>query len=156
MTPRLIALCGLGAVAGTFATLSLLAARRNVPLTQVVNSSTHAIDGRRAAEDRSASLLRTGSGMAINTGAALFWGGIGACALSFLRPHDTRGRLLAGASVAALAGLVDYGLVPRRLTPGWERVLPPADVALALAGMGAGIAAGAMLEEQLEARNEDA
>ena len=154
MTLRLFALCGFGAVVGTFAALSLLAARRGAPLTQVINSSTHAVDGRRAALDRSASILRTGGGLAINTSAALFWGGVGACAITLLRSQWTRGRLLTGASVAALAGLVDYGLVPRRLTPGWERVLPPVDIALALAGMGAGIAAGAFLDEQLEAQDE--
>lgn len=154
MTLRLFALCGLGAVAGTFAALSILAARRGTPLTQVVNSSTHAFDGRRAAMDRSASIVRTGGGLAINTGAALFWGGVGACAIRLLRPLRARGRLLTGASVAALAGLVDYGLVPRRLTPGWERVLPPADVVLALAGMGAGIGAGAILDKQFQARDK--
>jgi hypothetical protein len=88
--------------------------------------------------------------MAINTGAALFWGSIGAYVISRLRPAGPGGRLLAGASTAALAGLVDYGLVPRRLTPGWERVLPATDVAIALAAMGAGIAAGAILDGQLE------
>lgn len=153
MTARLLILCGAGALAGTCAALALSAARRGVPLARVASASTHLVDGRDAAEDAAPSIGRTGGGILINTGAALFWGSIAATAIRAMAPIGRGGRLLAGVSTAALAGLVDYGLLPRRLSPGWERVLPASDVAMGLVGMGLGIAAGALLDEHLEQRD---
>jgi uncharacterized protein involved in exopolysaccharide biosynthesis len=59
-----------------------------------------------------------------------------------------RGRTLqelaiAGASTAALAAVVDYALMPRRLTPGWELSLTRKAMAGAFAAMAAGLAVGA-------------
>jgi hypothetical protein len=40
-----------------------------------------------------------------------------------------------------LAAVVDYGIVPRRLTPGWELVLPKWPIALVYGVMAATLAA---------------
>ncbi len=47
--------------------------------------------------------------------------------------------------MAALAAAVDYGLTPRRLTPGWELVLSRRSMVATYAAMALGLAAGAML-----------
>jgi hypothetical protein len=153
MGNRLLMLCSVGAVAGTFAALALLAARRGVPLTQIVNASTHMVDGDRAARQGGFSIGRSGGGTIINVGAAIFWGSASAITLNARAPARLEHRLLAGPLTALVASIVDYGLVPRRLTPGWELVLPKADVALALAGMAIGISAGALFDLRLEERD---
>jgi hypothetical protein len=50
--------------------------------------------------------------------------------------------------MSAVAGVVDYGIVPRRLTPGWELALPPKSVAAVLAAMALGLAAGGILAQR--------
>jgi hypothetical protein len=49
------------------------------------------------------------------------------------------------ALISALAAGVDYGLTPRRLTPGWENVLSKPAMALTYGAMALGLAAGALL-----------
>lgn len=51
--------------------------------------------------------------------------------------------LAAGAAV--IAGVVDYALMPTRLSPGWELVLPPAGVMAGPASLGTGLAIGLAL-----------
>jgi hypothetical protein len=53
--------------------------------------------------------------------------------------------VLGAAGTAAIAGAVDYGLVPRRLSPGWEHALPPRGVAAGFAALGLGLALGALV-----------
>ena len=48
------------------------------------------------------------------------------------------------AAVAMVAATVDYGLVPKRLTPGWEEVLPGRSVVGGFAAMAVGLALGGM------------
>ena len=41
--------------------------------------------------------------------------------------------------VSATAAIVDYGLMPRRLTPGWELAVPKRSIATGLAALAAGL-----------------
>jgi hypothetical protein len=88
-------------------------------------------------------LARTGAGLATNYLATVFW--------SFLMERwlGPRKRTLpemawTGGSTAALAALVDYVFMPRRLSPGWELALTRKSMAGAFAAMAAGLTAGAM------------
>lgn len=47
--------------------------------------------------------------------------------------------------MSATAALVDYGIVPRRLSPGWEGPLPPASVPGGFVGLFAGLVLGGLL-----------
>ena len=42
---------------------------------------------------------------------------------------------IASSLVLALAAFVDYVVVPKRLTPGWEKVVSPRSIALAYGAM---------------------
>jgi hypothetical protein len=55
--------------------------------------------------------------------------------------------------VAAIAAAVDYGLVPKRLTPGWESVLSKRSILATYGVLALGLAAGAMLTQGGRARS---
>ena len=59
--------------------------------------------------------------------------------LARLVPRGRVTRAASGAAVAALAYIVDYHLIPRRLTPGWELRLSRRSVALGFVALGAGL-----------------
>lgn len=74
------------------------------------------------------SLRYTLGGYAVHHASSVFW----ACAYEATAPRTagTAGRAGRAAAVAALAYLVDYHVVPRRLSPGFEhRIGPPGMVA---------------------------
>jgi hypothetical protein len=45
--------------------------------------------------------------------------------------------------MSAIAAVVDYGITPKQLTPGWELALSRQSMAGAFAGLAQGLAAGA-------------
>ena len=53
------------------------------------------------------------------------------------------------AAVSAIAAVVDYGLMPKRLTPGWEEPLPIRSVAGGFAGLALGLAIGGFVTQRL-------
>lgn len=59
---------------------------------------------------------------------------------------------LAGAATSILAAVMDYGLVPRRLSPGWELALTRKSMAGAFAAMAVDLAAGAFAARTSPAR----
>jgi hypothetical protein len=134
-----------GSVAALTATgaLALLARAEGRGPLQPINATSHIIHGSRAGTRREADLAHTLPGYAINHGASIFW------ALPFTlwllgRPRRSAVETAAAAAVTAgLAGAIDYGLVPRRLTPGWEHALPRSSVAAGFAALGLGLFAGA-------------
>ena len=93
-----------------------------------LNGPSQWLWGERAARSRRASLRHTAVGYAIHHGTAVFW------ALIFERicgrtnrdrlALPSAGRIVAeAAAMAAGAYIVDYGLTPRRLQPGFEKHL---------------------------------
>jgi len=51
--------------------------------------------------------------------------------------------------MAAIAAAVDYGITPKRLTPGWELVLSKRAIALAYVAMAFGLTTGALVTQRL-------
>jgi hypothetical protein len=49
--------------------------------------------------------------------------------------------------MAAIAAAVDYGMVPKRLTPGWEDVLSKRSIAVTYVALAAGLALGALVNQ---------
>ena len=68
--------------------------------------------------------------------AGLFWALVHELVLERLPPHNRAAAAASGAAVAGLAYVVDYHLIPRRLSPGWELRLPRKSVALGFAVLG--------------------
>jgi hypothetical protein len=121
-----------GAVAG-IATSSVLAlfGARDGDAAGPLNAVSHIAWGEPAGWERGVSAKYTGLGLALNGTAVTAWAGL----------HELlfrRRPLLGGALISALAYATDYFVVPRRVTPGFEKRLSGAGMfavyaALALA-----------------------
>ncbi len=113
----LIAASGLCAGLAALAALAVAAERRNRSPWRPINATSHWIHGPRSGSVSRPDLAHTGTGFTTHMLASFWW------ALPFsamigrsARPSPSR-VVAAAAGTTALAALVDYGLVPKRLTP---------------------------------------
>jgi hypothetical protein len=111
-----------------------------------INATSHVFWGDEAGEVEQATWRHTLPGLLINAGAGVWW----ALVLQKLYGEeiDKRGlpaAVLGATATAALAYAVDYHLVPKRLTPGWELRITRRSLFLGLGAMAVGLAAGALL-----------
>ncbi|WP_244607284.1 hypothetical protein [Bosea sp. CS1GBMeth4] len=121
----------------TSAVLSVLARLEGRSAVQPVNSTSHWYWGEAAGRSRRLDAPHTIVGFATHHGASLFW----ACAYELLRRHPGRRAAFGDAvAVSTLAAVVDYAVVPKRLTPGWEKVVSPAAIGAAYAAMALALA----------------
>jgi hypothetical protein len=141
----LIAASGLCAGLAALAALAVAAERRNRSPWRPINATSHWIHGPRSGSVSRPDLAHTGTGFTTHMLASFWW------ALPFsamigrsARPSPSR-VVAAAAGTTALAALVDYGLVPKRLTPGWELALPKSDLMMAYVAMGFGLVLGTYL-----------
>lgn len=141
----LIAASGLCAGLAALAALAVAAERRNRSPWRPINATSHWIHGPRSGSVSRPDLAHTGTGFTTHMLASFWW------ALPFsamigrsARPSPSR-VVAAAAGTTALAALVDYGLVPKRLTPGWELALPKSDLMMAYVAMGLGLVLGTYL-----------
>jgi len=81
-------------------------------------------------------------GALTNQSAALFWGTIFGLHLSRHPEHDTADIWREAAIMGVIASVVDYGLISKRLTPGWELALSRKSVGLGMAATAVGLALG--------------
>jgi hypothetical protein len=89
-----------------------------------INATSHVLWGNEAARALRPDVKHTVPGIAINEGASVFWAAIYERAFGRrVDRGDWTAAIAGGAAIAALAYLVDYHLVSKRLTPGWERHL---------------------------------
>ncbi len=108
--------------------LSALARAEGRPCVQTINAPSQWYWGERAARSQRIDLAHTIIGYVNHHGASVFW----ACFYQMLRRLRPRHAPMSHASaIAALAAVVDYAVVPSRLTPGWEKTLTPRSIALA-------------------------
>ena len=122
--------CVTGAITAlaTFAIPALGRAARGVPVAAPVNAESHVLWGDEAASHDDVSLRYTGAGAATHFGACLFWGGIYEAAMGDAR-RSTDAADWGGAAATALGAYVlDYHLLPRRFTPGFEMRYSPGDM----------------------------
>lgn len=124
------------AAAAVTVVASVAARRATGSSAAALNATSHFLWGDRSARRNALSLKYTGVGAAANYGASVFW----ALFYEALRPrrHTRAHALRDGALVSTLAYVVDYHVVPRRLTPGFELRLS----GRALAGIYAALALG--------------
>lgn len=102
-----------------------------------VNATSHWVWGERAMWRHRVDVPHTALGYAIHHASSLWWAGL----FELRAPsYGPRGVAALGAATAVTAYVVDYHVVPKRLTPGFERHLSPAGMACAYAAFGAGLA----------------
>lgn len=137
------ALSGLFASAATAGVAAWRGQReRGTPVTPL-NAVSHVLWGDRAAADDRVSTQRTLAGLAVNHGAATFWALL--YELLFGDSRTPAQALRGAAAVAAIAYVVDYHVVPRRLTPGYELALSGKSLAAIYAALATALAASTVL-----------
>ena len=120
------------------------------PVVRPINATSHWLNGDRAGQVRRADLRHTAVGAATNQSAALFWGTLFALHLSRKEQLETATIARDAALMGVIASVVDYGLIPRRLTPGWELSLSKTSVGLTMAAMALGLGLGGLAARALE------
>ncbi|OYX69478.1 MAG: hypothetical protein B7Y95_18040 [Rhizobiales bacterium 32-66-11] len=108
---------------------------------QPLNATSHWYLGEAAGRSRALDLRHTLGGFLTHHAASLLWAGVFE-GLRLWRPQSNP--LGDAAAVSALAAFVDYAVVPKRLTPGWEQVVTPKSITLAYVAMGLVLATTAM------------
>ncbi|MDK1384662.1 hypothetical protein QN224_04480 [Sinorhizobium sp. 8-89] len=142
-----------GACAGLATVLVLMASanRRGRSHWRPINATSHWVHGRAAGSVSRFDLSHTLTGFVTHMLASFWW----ALPFSALLGSNTASAprvVAAAAGTTVLAALVDYGLVPRRLTPGWELALPKTDIAKAYVAMALGLALGTFLHHDARMR----
>lgn len=146
-------LAGSTATVVSILVLGLLAMAQGMPFWMPLNATSHGLHGAAAAQVQALDLGHTAIGAVIHAGACFFWAAVAVLMLRGVRQRRPALAWLAGLGAAALAAVVDYGLLPARLTPGWELVLPATAVAAGFAALGAGIALGLLAAQFLFGRH---
>lgn len=118
-----------------------------------INATSHVVYGPEAGQVAVPDLKHTALGLAINAGASVFWAAIYE---ELFGGRGNRGNvsksLLGGGAVAALAYLVDYHLVPKRLTPGWEERVTGRSLAMIFGAMALSLPARSLMERLARGR----
>lgn len=142
-------LTGTVASLASAAALALLAKAEGKGALQPINATSHWLHGRKAAECDELDAKHTLIGFATHYASAVFW------ALPFelwrarRRPRPA-GSLLRGACMtSAVAAAVDYGITPKRLTPGWELVLSKRSLVATYVALALGLVGGTKLAQVL-------
>ena len=107
--------------AATIATVALRGLNDSGSAAAPINASTHVVYGPEAGAVDEPDVKHTLPGLAINAGASVFWAAVYERLFGRAVTRNNVGKaLLGGGVVAGLAYLLDYHLLPKRLTPGWE------------------------------------
>lgn len=127
------------------AVLALLAKTDGKGALQPVNATSHWLHGPDAAAHREFDASHTLVGYTTHHASAVFWA-VPFEAWLAARPPRSAGTLLRDAcAMSAIAAAVDYGLTPKRFTPGWELVLSRRSLVATYGALALGLAAGSML-----------
>lgn len=143
VTKSIMRTASASAVATTAATVVCGAIEHGNPAA-AVNAISHIFWGDTAARQDGVSAKYTANGVALNSAAMVPW-----AALHHLlfRPHARRSQpavaLASGAVTAAIAYVVDYHVVPNRLTPGFEKRLSNVSVLAIYAALAVALARSA-------------
>jgi hypothetical protein len=133
----------------TVAALAVLARREHRAAVQPVNATSHWLHGETAGLVRDADIAHTGLGYATHHAPAVFWALPFEVWLAARPPGRARDVLRDASMVATIAAVVDYALVPRRLTPGWEAVLSKRAIGVTYVVMALGLAAGGLINQAI-------
>ncbi|MFN4098979.1 MAG: hypothetical protein ACK4GT_04305 [Pararhodobacter sp.] len=142
------ALIGSVAALSVVTTLGILGRREGRSVLSPINATSHILHGDRAGEVDHADAAHTIPGALINHASAIFWALPYTWWLSRRNDRSVGEIALGAAATGAVAGLVDYGIVPRRLTPGWEHAVSPRTVAAGFGALALGLALGALMSRR--------
>ena len=112
---------GAVASAATTAAAAILGQIENGSAVSPINAVSHILWGDKA-DTEEVDARHTAAGLALNAAAITSWAGLHESILPRERPSIGRA-LVTGAATAAVAYVVDYHVVPKRFTPGFEKQL---------------------------------
>jgi hypothetical protein len=136
---------GTAASVASTAALALLARAEGKSAVQPTNATSHWLHGDSAASHRRPDAAHTLVGYATHHASTLFWAVPFEVWLASRPPHTTVGLLRDACAMSAIAAAIDYGMTPKRLTPGWELVLSTRSMAATYGAMALGLAVGALV-----------
>ena len=145
-----------GSVAGVASTAVVAAMGRaeGEGALRPINATSHWLYGDRAAVAQRGGGWPTLIGFATNHAAAVFWALLFETIRARRGNRDLAGTATSALAVAATAAVVDYGLMPRRLTPGWELAVSKGSVGAGLLALAAGLTLGGLLADRSTARTD--
>jgi hypothetical protein len=154
MTPWTTALRE-GAITGTIAgllstaVLAITGQRQAGSAVAPINAVSHWLWGDESLHAQEPSLRHTLTGYVTNHLAAIFW------AVLYSRAYGHRDEakqlpqaIAGGVATSAIAYAVDYHVVPKRLTPGYEHRISSSAMLATYGALAAGLALGALLLQQ--------
>jgi len=146
-----------GLVAGTLAGLLsaavlAVAGRRDTgSAVAAINAESHWLWGDESLREDRPTLKHTLAGIVTHQLATVFWALLHALFSGDRRSaHRVPRAILGGVATSAAAAAIDYTLVPRRLTPGFEHRLAPGSMIGVFAAIAAGIAIGTLVLRERE------
>lgn len=152
---RLSEIAGAALVSGSIASvvsgvaLAVLARAEGASAAQPLNATSHWLHGDGAGSVRRTDARHTAIGYATHHASAVFW----ALLFESLRRRPVRADLddaaRAAMATAAIAAVVDYGLMPRRLRPGWLLAVSRPSLAAAFAALAGGLVIGGLASSRL-------
>ena len=114
-----------------------------------INAISHILWGDSAVKEEGTSIQYTAAGVALNTLAVTSWSLIYEAFFGqAARKGNTSAAVLGGVTVAGLAYVTDYCIVPKRLTPGFEKRLSPASMLIVYSALAASLPLTSLLERQ--------
>ena len=113
------------------------------------NSTSHWLHGEDAGRVEELDMPHTGTGLATHHASAVFWAVPFEAWLAFHPPRSNIELMRNASAMAAVAAIVDYGIVPERLTPGWELVLSRKSMIGGFASLAVGLTAGALASQTI-------
>lgn len=140
-----------GSVASLITTIALAALARaeGKGALQPTNSTSHWLHGDNAGRVREIDAAHTLTGYGTHHASAIFWALPFELWLQNRRPRGPGEMLLEASAMSAIAAAVDYGLAPKRFTPGWEEVLPVRSIVATYGALAVGLAAGGLLTQRM-------
>ncbi len=138
---------GVAATAATTLAVSICGALEEGNAIAPINAVSHIAWADKAAHQTDASWQYTAVGLALNAAAVTSWAGVYEvfCGRTADR-KDIAGALLGGALVSAVAYVTDYHVVPRRLTPGFEKRLSNRSLFGVYTALALSLAAGSLVQ----------
>lgn len=154
-TPLPVTALVTGAVASlaSAAALAMLAKAEAKGALQPINATSHWLHGEEAARCAELDARHTLIGFATHYASAVFW------ALPFefwrakRRPSSASALLRGACMTSVVAAAIDYGITPKRFTPGWELVLSKRSMVLTYVALALGLASGTKLAQDLAGRH---
>lgn len=140
---------------GVAAAASIAGKRESGSYAAPLNATSHILWGDEAGHEDEASLKYTVTGFLLNHASAIFWAAFyekwfGGRSADSNDPPSLLKPALGAAAVTAGAYITDYYLVPKRLTPGFEKRVSGKSMAMIYAALGAGFVAGDLLRTRLQ------